>query len=145
MCLTCDTNMKKIDTILRKEYIKYKEIVNRINSKICDICDCGDSRAISFQKANKKIHILMVKFNNAFLLRDLELLKTLNKEYLECSSDFLSVLNEIIEEGEYHIAVDLSGAERRGEDSYLTICNDEKRIYETQLNLIEKLEYYQSH
>jgi hypothetical protein len=137
--------MKKTDTIMRKEYIKLKKVVDIINSKICDICDCGDSRAISFQKANKKIHILRVKFNNAFLLRDLELLKTLNKEYFECSSDFLSVLNEIIEEGEYHAAVDLNGSEKHGENSYLAICNDEKRTYEIQLNLIENLEYYQSH
>ena len=145
MCLTCDTNMKKIDTMLRKEYIQLKELVDRINTKICGVCDCDNSFQ-NFQKANKKVHILKVKFNNAFLLRDLELLKTLNKEYLECSSDFLSVLNELIENGEEITSTGLdSEIERRGEDSYLAICNDEKRTYEKQLNLIEDLEYYQSH
>jgi hypothetical protein len=136
--------MKKIDTDLRKEYIKLKEIVDRINSKICCVCDCDNSFK-NFQKANKKIHILRVKFNNAFLLRNLELLKTLNKEYLECSSDFLSVLNELIENGEEVTSTSLKGTERRGEDTYLAICNDEKHEYEKQLNLIEDLEYYQSH
>jgi len=136
--------MKKIDTDLRKEYIQLKELVDRINSKICLCCDCDNSFK-NFQKANKKVHILKVKFNNAFLLRDLELLKTLNKEYLECSSDFLSVLNELIENGEEITSTGLNGTERRGEDTYLAICNDEKHEYEKQLNLIEDLEYYQSH
>lgn len=137
--------MKETDTLLRKEYIKLKETVDRINSKIYDIRDCGDSRAISFQKANKKLYILMAKFINAFLLRDLELLKTLNKEYLECSSNFLSFLNELIEDGVDHLAIDLDGIEKRGENSYLIICNDEKNIYQRQLTLIENLENYQSH
>mgnify|MGYP003660391425 CR=1 FL=1 len=141
MCLTCDTNMKKTDTLLRKEYIKFKELVDRINSKICD-CDC---RNHSFQKLNKKVHILKVKVNNAFLLRDLELLKTLNKEYLECSSDLLSLLNELIEDGVSMTSTGLSGTKRSGENTYLAICNDEKNEYQKQLTLIENLEYYQSH
>ena len=142
MCLTC---MKETDTLLRKQYIKLKETVDRINSQIYDMRDCGDSRAISFQKANKKLYILMAKFINAFLLRDLELLKTLNKEYLECSSNLLSFYNELLEDGVDDLAIDLDGTKKRGENSYLIICNEEKNTYQKQLTLIENLEYYQSH
>jgi len=137
--------MKETDTLLRKQYIKIKESVDEINSTIYDMRDCGDSRAISLQKANKKSHILMVKCINAFLLRDLELLKTLNKEYLECSSNFLSFFNELMEDEEVDLGIDVNGIEKRGENSYLILCNDEKITYETQLTLIENLENYQSH
>jgi hypothetical protein len=145
MCLTCDTEIKKTDSRLRKDYIDLYEIVDRINIKLCNlICGC-DLEVFNFHTENKKVHILKAKFNNAFLKRDLELLKTLNKKYLESSSNLLSLLNESIENGVPCSSTSLTGTKRVGENGYLAICNIEKLEYQKQLILIENLEYYLSH
>jgi hypothetical protein len=142
--------MKENDTLLRKEYMKFirelVELVELINfcSTGCD-CDC-DCSNISFQKANKKVHILKLKFIKAFLLRDLELLKTLNKEYLECCSDLKSLLTELIKEintfkisGENIAPINLI---ENWEISREIFNGNELKKQQT---LIEFLEYYQSH
>jgi hypothetical protein len=106
----------------------------------------GHQKNIEILNLNKKVYILKAKFINAFLLRDLELLKTLHQQQTEISSDFLLCVSEIINDDNINLSsiglVDRD--ERKSEDTYLKICNNEKNAHEGQLEYIEFLENYLS-
>lgn len=140
-------DFKELDTILREEFLESKKNVDILDGMIDYLSsrDSDDSR-ISGIKLNKKVIVLKAKIINAFLLRDLELLKTLTEKYLEKSSEFISNLADEIAGGEHIIStehitsINLDGTTDSGENSYLEFCNREKQANEIYLYMIKILE-----
>jgi hypothetical protein len=141
--------MKENERNLRYERMEIsrelREIVEQIDfhKSGCDFdCDCSNQ---SFQKAIKKAYILQLLFIEAFSLGDLDILKTLNKEYLECFSDFKPLFNKLLKE----LAQKVLEIEnyRPGPMEHWGISREMLRGNELkkQETLIEFLEYYQSH
>jgi hypothetical protein len=131
-----------IDKELRELFLSIQAQVEHIQKQINESCDCCDEMFKNFLKLEKRKLIVYAKFINAFLSRDLELLKTLNKKYSDTSSDYISEYSEIQNSEDYRLSfIDLdSGTKKIGDDGFLTVCNTEKRYYEHQIGLIEILE-----
>lgn len=134
-------DFKELDILLREEFLEVKTNATILNQMIDYLSsrNSNDSR-ISFIKLNKKIFVLKAKIINAFLLRDLKLLKTLTEKYLETSSEFLSNIADDIAGGVDTVSINLDGTFESGEFPYLQCCNSEKDNYETYLSLIRCLE-----
>ena len=133
--------MEELDTILRENFLENKknaDVMDRLIHYLSSL-NSDDSRILDF-KLNKKIFVLRAKIINAFLLRDLKLLKTLTEKYLETSSEFLSNIADDIASGEKTLSIKLDGTFESGEAPYLNCCNGEKEYYETCLTLIRYLE-----
>ena len=133
--------MEEVDTMLREEFLETKKNADMMDRWIHYLSSLNsDDSRISFIKLNKKIFVLKAKIINAFLLRDLKLLKTLTEKYLETSSEFLSNIADNIASGEKMLSVNLDGTFESGEAPYLKSCNSEKNNYEACLTLIRYLE-----
>tara|TARA_R110000868_G_scaffold349847_1_gene611170 strand:+ start:132 stop:548 length:417 start_codon:yes stop_codon:yes gene_type:complete len=134
-------DFKELDKILRENFLETKknaDVIDRLIHYLSSL-NSDDSRILNL-KLNKKIFVLKVKIINAFLLRDLKLLKTLTEKYLETSSEFLSNIADDIASGQKTVSINLDGTFESGEAPYLKCCNGEKEYYETCLTLIRYLE-----
>lgn len=133
---------EETDKDLRKIFLDIQEQVGIIQEQIDDTCDCCQEMFKNFLKLEKRKCIVYAKFINAFLSRDLELLKTLNKKYSDISSDYISEYSEIQNSENFRLSfIDVdSGIRKIGDDGFLNICNREKEYYDTQIELIEILE-----
>ena len=133
---------EETDKDLRKIFLDIQEQVGIIQEQIDETCDCCQEMFKNFLKLEKRKCIVFAKFINAFLSRDLELLKTLNKKYSDISSDYISEYSEIQNSEDFRLSfIDLdSGTKKIGDDGFLTICNREKAYYDIQIELIEILE-----
>jgi hypothetical protein len=135
---------EETDKDLRKIFLDIQEQVGIIQEQIDDTCDCCREMFKNFLKLEKRKCIVYAKFINAFLSRDLELLKTLNKKYSDISSDYISEYSEIQNSENFRLSfIDVdSGITKIGDDGFLNICNREKEYYDTQIELIEILEIF---
>ena len=135
---------EETDKDLRKLFLDIQEQVGIIQEQIDETCDDCQERFKSFLKLEKRKCIVYAKFINAFLSRDLELLKTLNKKYSDISSDYISEYSEIQNSENFRLSfIDVdSGITKIGDDGFLIICNREKEYYDNQIELIEILEIF---
>jgi hypothetical protein len=130
--------IENVDKILIKRFLDIKEQVQIIQNQIIETCDVIFENLLNLQKRKC---IIYAKFINAFLSRDLELLKTLNKKYSDISSDYITECSELHNLPGLLKTKSLDdGSIRSGDHSFLNTCNMEKKIYEDQQTLIQLLD-----
>tara|TARA_R110000868_G_scaffold404083_1_gene681928 strand:- start:100 stop:570 length:471 start_codon:yes stop_codon:yes gene_type:complete len=139
-----EVTINEIVKDVRKLFFQIQEQVEIIQKQIDETCDDCQERFKNFLKLEKRKCIVYAKFINAFLSRDLKLLKTLNKKYSDISSDFISEYSEIQNSEDLRVSfIDLdSGITKIGDDGFLNICNMEREYYDNQIELIEILEIF---